>query len=222
MISLGQQKVTDEDSSTTTEDDLENTDKESDQGDDSDIDSVVEEDVPSDDDFDKEADIARKVLNNLITSSAKDESVNNDSVSSEEKNKPKSKETVKGADSKTSKESDKVSDISKPETSKETEVDLHRTVFITNLPFELDTEEVKQRFSAFGEVEYFAPVLHQVTKYVLEQYFVCVCVTQIIIHTPLLLNAGVHEGLVFLSLKPRKQLIMQFQLPILLLGWVFW
>ena len=175
MISLGQQKVTDEDGSTTTEDDLENTDKESDQGDDSDIDSVVEEDVPSDDDFDKEADIARKVLNNLITSSAKDESVNDDSVSSEEKNKPKSKETVKGADSKTSKESDKVSDISKPETSKETEDDLHRTVFITNLPFELDTEEVKQRFSAFGEVEYFAPVLHQVTKYVLEQYF-CVSV----------------------------------------------
>lgn len=222
MISLGQQKVTDEDGSTTTEDDLENTDKESDQGDDSDIDSVVEEDVPSDEDFDKEADIARKVLNNLITSSAKDESVNNDSVSSEEKNKPKSKETVKGADNKTSKESDKVSDISKPETSKETEDDLHRTVFITNLPFELDTEELKQRFSAFGEVEYFAPVLHQVTKYVLEQYFLCVCVAQIIIHTPLLLNAGVHEGLVFLSLKPRKQLIMQFQLPILLLGWVFW
>lgn len=222
MLSLGQQKVTDEDGSTTTEDDLENTDKKSDQGDDSDIDSVVEEDVPSEDDFDKEADIARKVLNNLITSSAKDESVNNDSVSSEEKNKPKSKETVKGADSKTSKESDKVSDISKPETSKETEDDLHRTVFITNLPFELDTEELKQRFSAFGEVEYFAPVLHQVTKYVLEQYFLCVCVTQIIIHTPLLLNAGVHEGLVFLSLKPRKQLIMQFQLPILLLGWVFW
>jgi nucleolar protein 4 len=174
MISLGQQKVTDEDDSTTTEDDVEHSDKQSDHEDDSDVDSVVEEDVPSEDDFDKEADIARKVLNNLITSSsAKDVSANNDSTCSEENKEPKSNETVKGADSKASKESDKVSAISKPETSsrlskpKETEDDLQRTVFISNIPFECDTEEVKQRFSAFGVVEYFAPVLHQLTKYVL-------------------------------------------------------
>jgi nucleolar protein 4 len=109
----------------------------------------------------------------ITSSSAKDVFANNDSTCSEENKEPKSNETVKHADSKASKESDKVSAISKPETSsrlsnpKETEDDLQRTVFISNIPFECDTEEVKQRFSAFGVVEYFAPVLHQLTKYVL-------------------------------------------------------
>ncbi|CAI8586165.1 unnamed protein product [Vicia faba] len=167
----GQQKVTDEDGSTTTDDDVEGTDNQSDQGDDSDIDGAVEEDVPSEDDFDKEADIARKVLNDLITSSsARDAPVNTDSMCSEENKEPKPEETVKDADSKASKESDKVSVTCKPETSsrlsnpKETEDDLQRTIFINNLPFECETEEVKQRFSAFGVVEYFAPVLHPLTK----------------------------------------------------------
>ncbi|CAJ2654181.1 unnamed protein product [Trifolium pratense] len=111
----GQQKMTDEDDSTTTEDGVEHSDEQSDHGDDSD---VVEEGVPSEDDFDKEADIARKVLNNLITSSsAKDVSANNDATCSEENKDPKSNEAVKGADSKASKESDKVSAISKSEIS---------------------------------------------------------------------------------------------------------
>ncbi|KAK4340373.1 hypothetical protein RND71_041835 [Anisodus tanguticus] len=42
--------------------------------------------------------------------------------------------------------------------------DLQGTIFISNLPFDVDYGEVKQRFSAFGEVEYFAPVLERVTK----------------------------------------------------------
>ncbi|KAJ8572242.1 hypothetical protein K7X08_008753 [Anisodus acutangulus] len=42
--------------------------------------------------------------------------------------------------------------------------DLQGTIFISNLPFDANYGEVKQRFSAFGEVEYFAPVLEQVTK----------------------------------------------------------
>lgn len=231
MISLGQQKVRDEDD-TATEDDDEHIDKQSCHEDDSDIDGVMEgEDVPSEDDFHKEADIARKVLNNLIASSAKGPSINNDSMCSEENKEPKSIEIVKDADSKASNESEKVSGVSKPETSSRSkssnpkqseDEDLQRTVFISNLPFECDNEEVKQRFSGFGEVEYFVPVLHQVTKYVPEHYFMCVCISQNIIHCPLLLNAGDHEGLVFLSLKPRKQLIMQFQQPVQLLGWVFY
>lgn len=181
MISLGQQKVKDEDSSTT-EDDLEDIDH----GDDSDYSSAMEEDgVPSEVNFDKEADIARKVLNNLITPSTKVTSVNNNSMLSRENEEPKSDEIVKDADNKASNEPEEVSGVSKPEVSnrsklsnpKETEeVDLQRTVFISNLPFECESEEVKQRFSGFGEVEYFAPVLHQVTKYVLEHYFLCLSV----------------------------------------------
>ncbi|XP_019453432.1 PREDICTED: RNA-binding protein 28-like isoform X2 [Lupinus angustifolius] len=160
----GQENVNDEDGSATESD-----------GDDSDIDSssAMEEDgAPSEINFEKEADISRKILNNLITSSTKGTSVNNDSVlrGNEE---PKSNEIVKDADNKASDETEKVSDVSKPEISDKSklsnpkqaeEADLQRTVFINNLPFECDNEEVKQRFSGFGEVEYFAPVLHQVTK----------------------------------------------------------
>ncbi|CAL0303428.1 unnamed protein product [Lupinus luteus] len=160
----GQQEMKDEDGSATESD-----------GEDSDIDSTsaVEEDgVPSEIDFDKEADIARKVLSNLITSSTKGASVDNDSVLRENE-EPKSNEIVMDADNKASNESEKVADVSRPEifnksklpNPKQTEeADLQRTVFINNLPFDCDNEEVKQRFSGFGEVEYFAPVLHQVTK----------------------------------------------------------
>ncbi|KAJ1391551.1 RNA-binding domain superfamily [Sesbania bispinosa] len=170
----GQQKLRDDDSRAT-EDDVEHIDKQSYDGDDSNVDyssAIEEEGSPSEDNFEKEADIARKVLNNLITSSTKGASVNNDSMCSKENKEPKSNEIVKDADSKASNESEKVSGVSEPEISgrsklsnKQTEEDdLQRTVFISNLPFECDNEEVKQRFSGFGDVEYFLPVLHQVTK----------------------------------------------------------
>lgn len=165
--------MSDEDSSATEEDDS-----------DTEQTSALEEEVgPPEDNFDEEADIARKVLNNLLTSTSKGTSVNNDSMLSKENKEPKSNEIIKDADGKTSNESEKVSGDSKHEilsrsklsNPKETEEDdLQRTVFITNLPFECDNEEVKLRFSAFGEVEYFAPVLHPVTKYVLDCYFLSV------------------------------------------------
>ncbi|XP_061362195.1 uncharacterized protein LOC133305947 [Gastrolobium bilobum] len=170
----GQEKLGDEDCNTT-EDDVEHIVKQSCQGDDSDIDnsSAMEEGgVPSEVNFDKEADIARKVLKSLITSSTKGTSVINNSMLSKENKEPKSNAIVKDADSKASYESEKVSGVereipggnklSNPKQAEE--ADLQRTVFISNLPFECDNEEVKQRFSGFGEVEYFVPVLHQVTK----------------------------------------------------------
>nr|KYP69026.1 RNA-binding protein 28 [Cajanus cajan] len=172
LDSEGQQKMSDDDSA---DEDVELVDKRSGQRDDSDTDYFIameEEAASPEDNFDMEADIARKVLNNLITSSSKGTSVNNDSVLSKENNEPRSDEIGEDAEGKASNESEKVSGFSKPEVSgrnyesnpKETEDDLQRTVFISNLPFECDNEEVKQRFSGFGEVEYFVPVLHQVTK----------------------------------------------------------
>ncbi|KAK7314245.1 hypothetical protein VNO77_39459 [Canavalia gladiata] len=170
----GQQKMSDEDSGT--DEDVEHVDNQSSQGDASDPDyssAMEEESAPPEDNFDQEADIARKVLNNLLTSSSKGTSVNNDFMLSQKNKEPKSDEIVKDADGNTSNESEKVLGVSKPEVSskskssnpKQTEDDdLQRTVFISNLPFECDNEEVKQRFSGFGEVEYFLPVLHQVTK----------------------------------------------------------
>ncbi|CAL9147455.1 unnamed protein product [Musa hybrid cultivar] len=41
--------------------------------------------------------------------------------------------------------------------------DLDRIIFISNLPFEIDSEEVKERFSSFGKVQSFFPVLHKLT-----------------------------------------------------------
>ncbi|TKY68106.1 RNA-binding protein 28 [Spatholobus suberectus] len=171
----GRQKMSNDDSSAT-EEDVELVDKRSGREDDSDTDyssTMEEEGAAPEDNFDKEADIARKVLNNLLTSSCKGTSVNSDSMLSLENNDPKSNEVVEDADGKVSNESEKVSGVLKLENSSRNnssnpkgteEVDLQRTVFINNLPFECDNEEVKQRFSGFGEIEYFVPVLHQVTK----------------------------------------------------------
>ncbi|RYR44271.1 hypothetical protein Ahy_A08g040627 isoform C [Arachis hypogaea] len=100
------------------------------------------------------------------------EKAQNDSMLLKENEEPES-ESDEDVDNKGNNESEKVSGVSNPEISnisnlsnpKQTEdVDLQRTVFINNLPFDCDNEEVKERFSGFGEVEYFVPVLHQVTK----------------------------------------------------------
>lgn len=182
-ISL-EEVLSDEDSD---EEDVELVDKRSGQGDDNDTNhssAMVEEGAPPEDNFDKEADVARKVLNNLLGSSSKGTSENNDSILSKENKESRPDEVVKDADGKVSDDMEKVSGASKPDISsinnlsspKGTEEDLQRTVFISNLPFECDNEEVKQRFAGFGEVEYFAPVLHQVTKYVTVLFF-CVYFT---------------------------------------------
>ncbi|KAF7841006.1 RNA-binding protein 28 [Senna tora] len=177
----GQQKVRDENGSSSEddlEDDVENIGKQNHDGDDGDQDdsnTSEEEGAPSEVNFDEEVDIARKVLNNLITSSTKGTSANDDSMLSKKNKESKSNKNVNEEDKKLSKELENVKDVSKPEVSDKSKVpdlkqtveekeDLQRTIFISNLPFDCDNEEVKQRFSGFGEVESFFPVLHQVTK----------------------------------------------------------
>ncbi|KAK9286920.1 hypothetical protein L1049_015327 [Liquidambar formosana] len=136
----------------------------------SDDSSLIEEEVtPTEVDFDEEADIARKVLKNLITSSAKGTSSPNDDSTLPKRNTEQNFDETVDVPNKLSDESPNKpgnSSKSKPTTLKVTEGedDLHRTIFISNLPFEILNEEVKQRFSAFGEVLSFIPVLHQVTK----------------------------------------------------------
>ncbi|KAK3008151.1 hypothetical protein RJ639_015130, partial [Escallonia herrerae] len=138
-------------------------------------------------DFDEEADVARKVLKNLISSSSIEMpgSVGDDSTSQRGK---KDDETMKVANDSTlpkkngdaetvstlNKSSDGSTTGPKPGNSSkvhtinlkaaEGEEELQRTIFICNLPFDTTTEEVKQRFSGFGEVQSFVSVLHQVTK----------------------------------------------------------
>ncbi|XVF01054.1 hypothetical protein REPUB_Repub04eG0054600 [Reevesia pubescens] len=124
-------------------------------------------------DFDKEVDIARKVLNNLVTSSCKDPLSHDDVVLPETDDKLNVDETL-NLQNKLPMESAIGSDTTKPEKSsknKQTNVkqtdgedELQRTIFISNLPFDTDNKEVKERFSGFGEVQSFFPVLHPVTK----------------------------------------------------------
>lgn len=126
------------------------------------------EDISSEVNFEGEAEMARKVLENLISSSAKE------ALPSPIDGNPPSKvnkEPDFDSSKKSSDVSDKVSNepgkLNESKTSilKQTdEDDLKRTVYIGNLPFDIDNEEVKQRFSGFGEVLSFVPVLHQVTK----------------------------------------------------------
>ncbi|KAL9333318.1 hypothetical protein Peur_073457 [Populus x canadensis] len=135
-----------------------------------DSDLSEKEDMPTEVDFEQEADIARKVLRNLIASSSKDSA----STDMDDDVLPKGIEELETVDvpSKLPGESENLSGSplssgkSKASNTKhiDGEDDLQRTVFISNLPFDVESGEVKQRFSAFGEVLSFVPVLHQVTK----------------------------------------------------------
>ncbi|CAH9076636.1 unnamed protein product [Cuscuta epithymum] len=101
-----------------------------------------------------EADVARKVLENLMSSTSKGmAAASADDDSSSLLDGEKSEVIIPES-------------CSKEKNTMWTEgvEDLNRTIFINNLPFDVDNEEIKQRFSAFGEVESFVQVLHQVTK----------------------------------------------------------
>lgn len=137
--------------------------------------TTEKEDNAEEVDFDEEADIARKVLNNLITSSAKGTffSDNDDSALLKRKEESIADVTV-DVPNKLTQESEIAIDT-EPEKSIKSkgsalknihgEDDLDRTIFVSNIPFDIENEEVRQRFSSFGEVQSFLPVLHQVTKY---------------------------------------------------------
>lgn len=120
-------------------------------------------------DFDQEANVARKVLENFVQSSA------NDDLSAPMKHEESNPDDVPEEQTKLSVQAAGESGASRPIKIEKSgpsilkpteEEDLGTTLFISNLPFDIDKEEVKQRFSAFGEVLSFFPVLHPVTRYV--------------------------------------------------------
>ncbi|MCL7036125.1 hypothetical protein MKW94_026249 [Papaver nudicaule] len=127
--------------------------------------AVTENGVPAElVDFEEEADIARKVLKNLITSSGKGEL---DSIGEDPALPPINDEVTTTIEKKAAGEV-------KPKWSGKTELTEQekieeesiraRSVFINNLPFDTENEEVKQKFLAFGEVQSVFPVLHKVTR----------------------------------------------------------
>lgn len=132
------------------------------------------DDFATENNFEEEADVARKVLNNLLSLSAKGTtppSIDNSEPPDTMKGLSPTEMhelSIKPDDS----EHDSVvrshkSTKSEVKESKEIDGvdDLQRTIFISNLPFDADAEEVKERFSAFGVVLSFVPVLHKVTRY---------------------------------------------------------
>jgi len=135
--------------------------------------SELDQEVPSEDDFKTEVDISRRVLENLIKSSEKSEPSGIDGLNidtdtetendTSEKKKPDSPIAGKLAKSKRVTDAKITDPASKPE---KKDTDLDRTIFISNLPFDISNEEVTMRFSVFGKVESFFPVLHKLTKYV--------------------------------------------------------
>lgn len=135
------------------------------EGDEDDSD-LLEEDNQTEVNFDEEADIAKKILQNFISPTSIGTVTSANDISSPQK-KGKEVETILPLDASTpNKALDDVLGKDKEIKAMQSEGadDLQGTVFISNLPFDVDYGEVKQRFSAFGEVEYFAPVLEQVTK----------------------------------------------------------
>jgi nucleolar protein 4 len=127
---------------------------------------------PSVDDFKAEADISKKILENLIKSSEKSEPSDADSdidTDSETENDTPEKEPDLPAAGILSKSIQKhATDAKTTDTASERkkQEDLDRTIFINNLPFDITSEEVKARFAVFGKVESFTPVLHKLTRYV--------------------------------------------------------
>lgn len=136
-------------------------------------DSLKKESIPSEINFEEEADIAKKVLTNLMSSSCK---VTLDSVNDSSTPTKRNKDDelvdihIEPSDGPTDTphsmkpENTDKSQLRNLKTAEQEEEELQRTLFICNLPFDIVSEEVKQRFLAFGEVQSFAPVLHPVTK----------------------------------------------------------
>ncbi|XP_039139962.1 RNA-binding protein 28 isoform X3 [Dioscorea cayenensis subsp. rotundata] len=106
-------------------------------------------------DMDSEEVVAKKVLDKLIKSSGDAHEPSQDDVSKSALDVKEMHITSKFGQS---------ADPSHQKINKK-EGDLEKTIFISNLPFDIDNEEVKQRFfSVFGEVRSFLPVLHHLTK----------------------------------------------------------
>ncbi|XP_016511055.2 uncharacterized protein LOC107828288 [Nicotiana tabacum] len=160
-----------DDSSSDTDEDIEidgKSQQAEEDGDDSHL--LEEENNQTEVNFDEEANIAKKVLQNFISPTSIGPTTSTNDFSGLPK-QGKDVETILPPDeplgastaNKTPHDNlDKSKEINAGQS--EGADDLQGTVFISNLPFDVDNKEVKQRFSAFGEVEYFAPVLDRVTK----------------------------------------------------------
>ncbi|KAG6436227.1 hypothetical protein SASPL_101112 [Salvia splendens] len=116
--------------------------------------------------FEEEAKITKNVLQNIISSYSGNVDGGDDSGLSRgniDKSMPGESKSSGALDTQVA-TTTSVSEEKPNITSPQGEEELQRTIFISNLPFDITVEEVKQRFSAFGGVDTFMLVLHPVTK----------------------------------------------------------
>ncbi|TVU44647.1 hypothetical protein EJB05_04093, partial [Eragrostis curvula] len=109
---------------------------------------------PSEDDFKAEADISKRVLENLIKSPEKSEpsAVTDSDSDTDTENRCKKKPDLPAAG--TLSKSKRITDVKNtdPASKPKQKEDLDRTIFISNLPFYISNEEVTARFGVFGKV----------------------------------------------------------------------
>ncbi|KNA17831.1 hypothetical protein SOVF_076500 [Spinacia oleracea] len=107
--------------------------------------------------FEEEAELARKILQNVITSSVKEDPSSNNGSNDEVPAKEVSLEKTVEPEQTLQTKDGKARDTHTKSKSINDEDGLPKTVFINNLPFDLDPEELKQRFSTFGKIKSFFP-----------------------------------------------------------------
>ncbi|KAJ0260533.1 hypothetical protein HA466_0067230 [Hirschfeldia incana] len=126
---------------------------------------ALEKDAVADANFEEEADVSRKVLKNLLASSKVTIASNDEETDESDKNKledSSAKPVVGSPGVSEPLKSSKTKEVAAKETQEND--DFKRTVFISNIPFDVSKEEVTQRFTLFGQVESLFLVLHPVTK----------------------------------------------------------
>ncbi|XP_033135071.1 RNA-binding protein 28 isoform X1 [Brassica rapa] len=122
-------------------------------------------DAETDVNFEEEADVARKVLKNLLGSSKVTIASQGGETEESDINileDSSTKPVVESSGVSEPLKSSKTKEAAPKETQEND--DFKRTVFISNIPFDVSKEEVTQRFTAFGQVESLFLVLHPVTK----------------------------------------------------------
>ncbi|KAF8088061.1 hypothetical protein N665_0556s0013 [Sinapis alba] len=127
---------------------------------------ALEKDAVTDANFEEEADVSRKVLKNLLASSKV--TIDSNDGETEESDKKKledssSKPVVESPGVSEPLKTSKTKEVAAPKETQEND-DFKRTVFISNIPFDVSKEDVTQRFAVFGQVESLFLVLHPVTK----------------------------------------------------------
>ena len=124
---------------------------------------ALEKDAVTEANFEEEADVTRKVLKNFLASSKVNIASNDGETEESDKNKLEESSAKPVVESSGVSEPLKTKEVAPKETQEDD--DFKRTVFISNIPFDVSKEEVTQRFAVFGQVESLFLVLHPVTKY---------------------------------------------------------